>query len=267
VFRFPAVALYVERSGSGPALLLVHGLGGSAVVWRPVRARLEREREVIAVDLPGFGRSDELPPGVEPTAANLAEAVAAACAQSSGERLDVAGNSLGAWVALEMAKAGAASSVCGISPAGLWRQPLGPRRFERQRLGRQILPLVRAMTRTARGRRLLLGTTMAHPERVSSQDARDLVLGYLGSPAYEATNREMRAGAFEHENRVDVPVTIAWGEADRIVGRPSRSRIPPGSRYLTVPGWGHTPTWDDPEGVAALILEASGDGGPLAGER
>ena len=259
--------VHLERSGSGSPVLLVHGLGASAVVWQPVRRRLESEREVVVVDLPGFGRSGPLPPGVEPTAANLASAVAAACATHGVERPHVAGNSLGAWVALEMAKAGAASSVCAISPAGLWRGPLGPRRLERQHIGRRILPLVRVMTRTAGGRSLLLGTTVAHPERVPAADARALVLNYLAAPGYAATNREMRAGAFEHEDRVDVPVTIAWGGVRPDVGRPSRSRIPPGSRYLTVPGWGHTPTWDDPEGVAALILEAGGDGGAGDGER
>ena len=55
-------------------------------------------------------------------------------------------------------------------------------------------------------------------------------------------------GAFERKDDVDVPVTLAWGELDQIVGRPSRSRRPPGARYLEMPGWGHTPTWDDPRG-------------------
>ncbi len=53
------------------------------------------------------------------------------CAEIGVERPHVAGNSLGGWVALEMAKADAAASLCLISPAGLWRRPLGAR--ERQR--------------------------------------------------------------------------------------------------------------------------------------
>jgi pimeloyl-ACP methyl ester carboxylesterase len=64
---------------------------------------------------------------------------------------------------------------------------------------------------------------------------------------------------FEHEGRVRVPVTLAWGELDRVVGRPSRIRRPPGARYLEMPGWGHIPTWDDPEGVAGLLLDGSRD--------
>lgn len=249
--------MYFERDGDGPPLLLVHGLGGSSVIWRPVRELLAAQRELLVVDLPGFGRSDPLPAGTAATAANLARAVTALCSELGFDRPHVAGNSLGAWVALELAKAGGARSVCAISPAGLWRDPLGPRRFERQRFGRWIRPLAEVLMRTGRGRAALLRTTMAHPERVPAADARELVRDYLASRGYEDANRQMRAGAFEHEGRVAVPVTIAWGEADGLVGRPSRARIPPESRYLTMPGWGHTPTWDDPEGVAALILEVS----------
>lgn len=249
--------LHVERAGAGPPLLLIHGLGGSSAIWRPVRPALEEEREVIAIDLPGFGRSPSLPSTTRATAATLAAAVASTCEGAGVVRPHVAGNSLGAWVALELAKAGKARSVCCISPAGLWRNPLGPRKIERQALGRVLRPLLYAVLATARGRARLLATSVAHPERIPPKDARALVLGYIDSAGYATANEAMRAGAFEHEGRIDVPVTIAWGEADRIVGRPSRSRIPPNSKYFTVPGWGHTPTWDDPEGVARVLLEAS----------
>src|SRR4051812_50055379 len=62
------------RAGEGPPLLLLHSLGGSLIQWSPVMDRLAAEHEVIAVDMPGFGESPELPPGVKPRAANLATA-------------------------------------------------------------------------------------------------------------------------------------------------------------------------------------------------
>jgi pimeloyl-ACP methyl ester carboxylesterase len=92
---------------------------------------------------------------------------------------------------------------------------------------------------------------------VSATDARLLVEGYLDSAGYRDASREMRAAVFEHEGRITVPVTIAWGDRDRVVGRPSRSRRPPNARYLEIPGWGHIPMWDDPDGVAELLLDAS----------
>jgi pimeloyl-ACP methyl ester carboxylesterase len=67
----------------------------------------------------------------------------------------------------------------------------------------------------------------------------------------------MRAHVFEHPERVTVPTTIAWGAEDRLVAPPRPERMPPGARYLVLEGCGHTPTWDDPERIAGLLLEAS----------
>lgn len=49
------------RTGSGPPLLLVHGLGSSLRNWDPVLDELSPRREVIAVDLPGFGQTRRWP--------------------------------------------------------------------------------------------------------------------------------------------------------------------------------------------------------------
>ncbi|MGH2954337.1 MAG: alpha/beta fold hydrolase [Solirubrobacterales bacterium] len=251
------MGIHFTRQGSGEPLILVHGLGGTSLVWGPVLERLARERDVINLDLPGFGRSPALSDGVRPTAANLGLEIVGLFRELGVERPHLAGNSLGAWVSLEIAAAGKAASVCAISPAGMWRDPIGPRRFGRQRIGRRLRPLLRLVLATARGRRAILASTVAHPERVPAKTARALVFDYLRSPGYEAANAEMRAGAFCGRDRVTVPVTIAWGTEDRRVGRPSRSRRPAQTRYLEMPGWGHTPTWDDPAGVAGLLLEAS----------
>ncbi len=243
------------RQGSGPPLVLIHGLGGSLVIWRPVMELLAPRRDVIAIDLPGFGGSRSLEEA--PTAEALGRAVVSFCGEIGVERPHVAGNSLGAWVALEMAKAGAVASVAAISPAGLWRNPLGPRRYDTQGRANRIRFLVNGLVRTRRGRELALRSTVARPERVPPADANALIRSYLDSAGYVAANDEMRRGAFEHEDKIHVPVAIAWGEQDTLLGRPSRTRMPPGAVLTEKPGWGHTPTWDDPEGVAAFLLAAS----------
>src|SRR5918992_5733673 len=102
------------RLGSGPPLLLVHGLGSCKEMWRPLLPALAREREVVAVDLPGFGAS---PPGPR-TVEGLAEALAAFAAELGLERPHVAGNSLGGGVALVMGSMGVCGSVCAVSPIG-----------------------------------------------------------------------------------------------------------------------------------------------------
>jgi len=248
------VNLRFERRGEGAPLLLVHGLGGHLGVWRPVLDRLAAERDVIAVDLPGFGGSP-LPSGFVPSAPNLARALTEFCSLQGVERPAVAGNSLGGWAALEMARRGSASAVVAISPAGMWRQPPGPHRHDIQRTGRALRPLVTALLRTPRGRARMLRRFVAHPERVPPADARAVINAYLDSPGYAAANEQMRTHAFDGKDDVEVPVMLAWGTEDRLVGPPSRSRRPPQARYLEREGWGHTPTWDDPEGVATLILE------------
>jgi pimeloyl-ACP methyl ester carboxylesterase len=239
-------------------LLLLHGLGGSRVVWEPVVGLLEAEREVIVLDMPGFGAAAPLPDGVESSAANLADAIGARMDELGIDRPHVAGNSLGAWVALEMGREGRAASVTALSPAGLWRKPLGPRRRDPQALARRVRPLVSLALRFRRPREAMLATFAAHPERVPVRQGRELVLGWIDSSGYRGANRAMRTHLFDPRGYPEaVPVTIAWGERDRLVGPPKPERRPAGARFLTLPDVGHTPTWDDPELVARTLLEGS----------
>ena len=244
------------RRGSGEPLLLIHPLGAELVVWEPLLDLLAHERDVIAVDLPGFGGSASLSNGAPPTPQALAGSVAAFLDRLGIERAHVAGNSLGGWVALELAKAGRALSVTGLSTAGLWKRPLGPRPgADVRQIGRRLLPLLPVLLRSARGRRLLLRSSVGHPERVPPAAALRLVRSYVTSPGFEGANAAMRAAVFSGVDQVRVPVTLAWAELDRLVRRPRETA--PGWRTLVLRGCGHIPTWDDPEQVAQLLLQAS----------
>jgi pimeloyl-ACP methyl ester carboxylesterase len=242
---------------SGEPLVLLHGLGGSRAVWQPVIGLLDERRDPVALDLPGFGGAPRLPNAVEPTAANLAAAIHRCCLELGLERPHVAGNSLGGWVALEMGRADWAASVTAISPAGLWRRPLGPAKVESRRWGRRLRPLVGLALRTRRARERMLATFAAHPERIPADEGRDLVLGWIDASGYDGANRAMRTHVFDPTDYPDLPVTLAWGELDRLVAPPRPERRPAGARYLVIPGVGHTPTWDDPELVAGVLLEGS----------
>src|SRR5207247_2686659 len=101
--------------------VLLHGIGSSRRAWDPVIAALAERFDVIAVDLPGFGDSAPLPPGVEPRPSALAAAVAGLLDDLGITAPHIAGNSLGGWVALELAGIRPAASVTLLSPAGLWR--------------------------------------------------------------------------------------------------------------------------------------------------
>jgi pimeloyl-ACP methyl ester carboxylesterase len=238
-------------------LLLLHGLGGSKLIWQPVLGLLEAERRPLALDLPGFGATPSLAAQVEPTAANVAAAVHEHCLGLGIERPHVAGNSLGAWVALEMGRAGWAASVTAISPAGLWRAPIGPRRLDSQRWAQRLRPLVALALRSRPLRERMLATFAAHPERIPAATARELILSWVDADGYEGANRAMRTHVFDPSGYPDIPVTLAWGEHDRLVAPPRPERRPAGARFLVLPDVGHTPTWDDPELVARTLLDGS----------
>ena len=248
-----------------PDLLLLHGLGGTRSIWEPTIPLLEKEREVHAIDMPGFGDAPPLPAEEEPTAAALARAVHEECARNGVERPHVAGNSLGGWVALEMGRCGWAASVTTISPAGLWSRPLGEPSGGGARMLLRGSPWVKAARpflslglQFPATRRAAFQSIAAHPERIPPDAAKELVLGWLDGEGYEAANRAMRNHVFDPSGYPeDVPVTIAWCERDRLLGPPKPHRRPPGARFLVLPEVGHTPTWDDPELVARTLLEGS----------
>ncbi len=108
-----------HRGGSGEPLVLIHGIGHTWRGWKPMLPYLEQSFDVLAVDLPGFGRSPSLPPGTEATPEALADVVEQAMDHAGFDEAVVCGNSLGGWIALELARRGRATSVVAISPAGL----------------------------------------------------------------------------------------------------------------------------------------------------
>lgn len=205
--------------------------------------------------MPGFGESPSLN-GTPPAPAALASAVHSFLGDIGVERYHVAGCSLGGWVALELAHAGHALSVAGLCTAGLWAKPLAPRQERARRSARLALPLLPLITRSARGRRLALGSVMTRPERVPPAAARALIRSYALSPAMPEASRLMRASRFEQLAAIDVSVTLAWAEFDGLVS-PPRS-VPDGVRTVELPGCGHVPMWDDPELIARVLLDASG---------
>jgi pimeloyl-ACP methyl ester carboxylesterase len=251
------VTLAHDRRGSGPPLLLVHGLGSCKEMWRPVMGRLAREREVVAVDMPGFAAS---PPGPT-TVEGLAEALARFVAGLGWERPVVAGNSLGGGVALVMGAMGAAGSVCALSPVGFATKREG-------RYAQALLVSTRAaaealdgvadrMARSAVLRTLLSAHVAARPWRIPPADTAHWTRMYAGAPAFwdllEALD-DWRAPV------PACPTTVAWGERDRLLicsrQAPRARRALPAARHVVLRGCGHIPTWDDPQQVADVLLGA-----------
>ena len=240
-----------DRAGEGAALVLVHPLGADRGVWEPVLPHLAAHHDCIAVDMPGFGGSPALPDDSRATAGEIAAAISATLDGLEVERAHVAGISLGGWVSLEFAKTERCLSATALCAAGFWRRALGPRPEVARTTARRLLPVLRPLLRTRRGRRLALRGVMAHPERVPPASALRLIRAYALSPGFDRANHEMRSALFEGFDQIQVPVTLAWADRDRAVYPPAS--LPPGVRSEELHGCGHLPTWDDPERVAQVI--------------
>ena len=258
--RRTAMAIAYARTGSGEPLVLIHGLGGSRRIWEPVVDRLSAERDVIAVDLPGFGESAELPDGRRrrrrPTSAAT---VAALCAELGLERPHLAGNSLGGWVALELAKAGRRALGLRDLPGRPLAAAAGAAAGRHPRRGRCGCGRCCRWCWPRRGSAPpLLRTIVARPERLSRAEAKGAGLT-TGSTPPATTRRTARCAR-------TCSSTPSWSRSRRrspgaprtgSSAAPRPERMPPGARYVELEGVGHTPTWDDPPLIAELLLEAS----------
>lgn len=256
--------LAFERSGSGSPLVLVHGIGSRRGAWDPVVPHLAGEREVLAVDLPGFGDSPPLPDRVAPFVSALTEALVAWWTELGIERPHVAGNSLGGGIALELARAGAVRSATALSPIG-FGTPLEARygalmlRATRLLCQRARSPMTR-MARSRPGRAALLGLMFGRPGRRDPAAAADDIAALAAAPGWEATLPCTTRYRFIRGEELTVPVTIGWGTRDRLLiprqAERARAALPQG-RHVPLPRCGHVPMSDDPEGIAQLLLVAS----------
>lgn len=248
-----------ERRGAGEPMILLHGIGGERCVWEPVLDPLSKRFDVLAIDLPGFGRSPALPDDVVPTPPALAQAVARFLEEQGIERAHLVGNSLGGWIALELGKLGRAHSVTGLCPAGLWGRPVLPAgtmvRGRAHRLVRRLRPIIPIALLIPRLRHLALSPFVADPGKVPYGAAWRMIRSYGRATAYDATSNAMRQSFFEDPSKIDVAVTLAFGERDRLI-RPARIDHP-GARSIVLPGCGHIPMWDDPELVVRVIEQTA----------
>lgn len=256
--------LAFDRTGSGPPLVLVHGIGSRRGVWDPVVPRLAAERDVLAVDLPGFGDSLLLPAGTTPSVAAFVDALVAWWTELGIERPHVAGNSLGGGIALELARAGAVASATALSPVGFW-SPLEKRygrvvlhvtHFASVHAGRQLAALLRSRV----GRAVAIGHMYGRPGRKDPRAAALDVEQLAAAPGWAATLARLDYDFHDGDRLDPVPVTIGWGTRDRLLiprqGERARAALPH-ARHVPLPGCGHIPMSDDPEGVAALLLVGS----------
>lgn len=242
----------------------MHGIGHRRQAWNPVIDILAKERDVIAVDLPGFGASPALPAGTPYTLDSAMKVLAEFFDKLALDRPHVAGNSLGGLFALEAAERGLARSVTALSPAGFFT-PLEFRyaatMLRTSRLGAGLRPVaMRRLAASPRRRTLMFGMIYGRPDLIDIDvllaDARAL----RDAPGFEPTLRAGGSGVTFTGALRDVPATIAWGTNDRLLRKSQAIRAQqrlPHARFVWLTGCGHVPMGDDPEQVGKVLLDGS----------
>lgn len=252
----------IFRHGAGEPLVLIHGLGTSSVSWNPILPRLCAVHDVLAVDLPGFGQSPPLPAGVEPTPAALADAVERGLDAAGVGSAHLCGNSLGGWVALELARRGRARSVVAISPAGFWSGPervyaLASLRWAHRR-ARALRPVARAAMSVRPLRYGLFAQVRRRPGRVSGAEAAHEVQMIARRPEFPVTRETTLDGRrADSLAGLSSPVLVLWGTRDLLLPVSQAARAVaaiPGAQLRRLRGLGHMPMADDPDAVADAIL-------------
>ncbi len=269
-----SASINYHREGSGPPLVLLHGVGHHWQAWRPVIDLLSGEFDIIACDSPGFGRSAPLSPGIEPSIPAYVDAFELFFAELGLDRPHVAGNSMGGAIALELARRRAVRSASAFSPTGFW-SGTEARLCQLSlatlaRIPQTLRPAVGALARTRAGRSALFFQTYGFPKRLPAQEALATLNDAWAAPATIGALSALGDYRFEAmEQPRGVEVTIAWGDRDRLLlyarQAPRARALLPWATHLTL-GAGHVPFSDDPAAAAAVVRSrARSTAVPVAG--
>ena len=257
--------MYAVRQGSGKPLLMVHGLGGSHRSWDRIVPTLAEQREVIAVDLPGFGRTPPLPG--KATVAGLVDALAAFIEDEGLDGVDLVGSSMGARLVVELARRGHPGTVVALDPGGFWSKTqvtvFNVTTVLSVSMLRLIRPLLPKLTGSAIGRVLLLAQLTAHPRRLPAEHVFTELTGIATAPSFDDIRRDMAHGPEQQgapAGSLAGRLVIGWGRQDRVTPRSQAARareLFPDATLHWFDSCGHFPQWDQPEQAAAMILTAT----------
>jgi pimeloyl-ACP methyl ester carboxylesterase len=255
-----------DRRGSGEPLVLLHGLGSRRKAWKPVVELVTAQREVLNVDLPGFGDSPPDAAGTRLTIADHADRLERFFAEAGVERPHIGGSSMGGGIALELGRRGAVRSVTAFSPIGFWGRP-GPvwcrwalrAAYES---GRRLPDSTPRSVTLAISRVGLFVPSFGRPFRAPAEEVLSTREDGLAAPGFiDALTYGLEYRFGDPRALRDIPVTIAWGRRDVLLPSWTQSRrarqLLPWARHVSLPRCGHIPFYDDPELCAAVLLDGS----------
>ena len=252
-----------ERHGSGPPLLLIHGLGYARWGWEPVLPRLAERFEVLLFDNRGIGESDT-PPGPY-TVAELAGDAVQVLDEAGVDRAHVVGTSLGGMVAQELALSSPGRVdrlvLACTTPGGAKAHPMPQQTVALMAEAATLAPEV-ALRRFVENA-LAPATVAARPELVEQILAHRLETAQ--APAAWAAQAAAGAtfDAFDRLPGLAAPTLVQHGDEDVVVDPRNADllvELLPDARLEGFPGTGHLFFWEEPErfvsSVSAFLEDA-----------
>ena len=256
---------YIRR-GTGKPLLLIHGIGSSHRSWDRIIDGLTAQRDVIAVDLPGFG--DTPPLAGEISIRTLADAVTDFLAENNLTGIDAVGSSMGARLVLELARRGGVlGAVVSLDPGGFWQGWEIPVFYYSVRLSAQLVnqlqPVLPMLTSNPISRTLLFAQFSARPWNLPAQVALNELRTFTPTPTFTELLDDLAHGEKQQgapAGSIQHPLVIGWGRQD-LVCLPNQSKLAlhlfPDAHLHWFSHSGHFPQLDVPEETTQLILEVT----------
>jgi pimeloyl-ACP methyl ester carboxylesterase len=232
--------------------------------WELVLPALERHHDVLAPTLAGHAGGPPLEGAVDDGL--LADAVERAMDEAGFERAHLVGNSLGGHLALKLASRDRAESVVALAPAGGWADgndasaaplELIAMLYEQAKLG---APHVGAIVATRESRRRATEYATTNFEHIPAELIAHQIVAvaacHAALPLIESARGE---GWSLDAERIDCPIRVVWGAADRLLAWPSaaaryRDEWLANADWVELEGVGHCPQLDVPIETAELIL-------------
>jgi len=246
--------------------VLAHGLGSRRGAWKPVIDLLASHREVLAVDLAGFGDSPPAPVPSAQRVADHADRLQGFFEEQGLERPHFGGSSLGGGVALELARRRAVRSATAFSPIGFWGRAgeawcrwLLRAEYE---AGRRLPGPSSERARAALARLPLFLVAFGRPLHVPAREVLETAARGVAAPGFlDALRYGLDYRLTDPEALRGTPLTIAWGRRDVLLppwtqARRAR-RLLPWARHIILSRCGHVPFYDDPPLCAQILREGS----------
>ena len=270
---------YVDIGPTAPVppgrepVVLVHGLGGQWQNWLENIPRAAQERRVIALDLPGFGLSPM--PRDTITIPGYGRTVNALCEQLGLGVVELVGNSMGGYIAAEVAIQFPSRvdrlilvSAAGISSADLAHRPILTLGRIATAITAWSAPHDRQLASRPKARHLALALVARYPSRLKADLAYEGFFKGTGKPGFEDALRACLDYDFRDRlPEIRQPTLIVWGEQDSIIPVKDAhefERLISDSRKVVMAETGHISMAERPVAFNELMMDFLAESGRAA---